>query len=118
MGKLQYAVEYEGVTLLQGVCGFDLVLRSGRENDYSVCVCVLRLVDQYYVVDIKRWKLELPDLVKAAWEHIQALNKKCRTIERKLEVSILVEDVGCGVGFSDTIEKMGFYIDKIAPVRR
>ncbi len=113
--KLQYAVEYEGLALLQVVFSFDLALRTGRENDYSVCVCALRSAERYYVVDVKRWKLELPDLVKAAWEHIQALHKKCRTIERKLEVRILVEDVGCGVGFSDAIKKMGFYIDKIHP---
>ncbi len=94
---------------------FDLALKTGRENDYSVCICALRSPNQTFILDIKRWKLELPDLVKAATAYIDAQRINCKGVNRYLGARLLVEDVGCGTGFYQAMKPLGHRIDQIHP---
>lgn len=94
---------------------WDLAIKTGRENDYSVCICALRTYKKYYLVDVRRWKLELPELIKAAKEYIRMQRERCRSIEKNMETRLLIEDVGCGIGFQQEMRSLGFHIDPIHP---
>lgn len=94
---------------------FDLALKTGRENDYSVCICALRAPNQTFILDIKRWKLELPDLVKTAQAYIDVQLQNCKVVNRYLGVRLLIEDVGCGTGFYQAMKPLRYRIDQIHP---
>lgn len=94
---------------------FDLALKTGRENDYSVCICALRAPNQTFILDIKRWKLELPDLVKTAQAYIDIQLQTCKVVNRYLGARLLIEDVGCGTGFYQAMKPLRYRIDQIHP---
>lgn len=94
---------------------FDLALKTGRENDYSVCICALRAPNQTFILDIKRWKLELPELVKTAQAYIDVQLQNCKAVNRYLGARLLIEDVGCGTGFYQAMKPLRYRIDQIHP---
>lgn len=100
---------------IQLIFSWDLAIKTGRENDYSVCICALKTSQKYYIVDIQRWKLELPALIRIARDYIEKQRKLCRCVAKNLEVRLLIEDVGCGIGFQQGLKSLGFRIDPIHP---
>ena len=107
------------IELWQLVFSWDIATKTGATNDYSVCVCAMRSHNKYYILDIKRWKLELPDLVKAAKEYMsqqkERLGKLIMYPGKMLETRVLVEDVGCGIGFQQALKPLGYKVDFIHP---
>lgn len=79
----------------------------------------MRSHNKYYILNIKRWKLELPDLVKAAKEYMsqqkERLGKLIMYPGKMLETRVLVEDVGCGIGFQQALKPLGYKVDFIHP---
>lgn len=53
----------------------------------------------WYILDVKRWKLELPELVKTGYAYMEEKRSLFQGLRYGLSFKILVEEAGCGIGF-------------------
>ena len=70
------------------VQSWDVAMSTSDTNDYSVCTTWLKLYKDYYLMDVLRIRLNLPDLRRRVISH--AINYHARVI--------LIEKTGLGLG--------------------
>lgn len=104
------------IELWQLVFSWDIATKTGATNDYSVCVCAMRSHNKYYILDIKRWKLELPELVKTGYAYMEEKRTLFKRLRYGLSFKILVEEAGCGIGFLQEMQRR-YFRSAIMPVR-
>lgn len=102
--------------ILQMMFSWDLAIKRGKENDYSVCICALRTDKGWYILDVKRWKLELPELVKTGYAYMEEKRTLFKRLRYGLSFKILVEEAGCGIGFLQEMQRR-YFRSAIMPVR-
>lgn len=103
--ELEQSVYRGEFSILQMMFSWDLAIKRGKENDYSVCICALRTDKGWYVLDVKRWKLELPELVKAGYAYMEEKRSLFKRLRYGLSFKILVEEAGCGIGFLQEMQR-------------
>ena len=103
--ELEQSVYRGEFSILQMMFSWDLAIKRGKENDYSVCICALRTDKGWYVLDVKRWKLELPELVKAGDAYMEEKRSLFKRLRYGLSFKILVEEAGCGIGFLQEMQR-------------
>lgn len=90
---------------------WDTASKIEQNNDYSVCITVLRDTNnKIYVLDCFRKKLEFPDLVK----NVKRLHDESK-IRYKNAINVMVEDKNSGTQLIQTLRIMGLYPLKISP---
>jgi predicted phage terminase large subunit-like protein len=77
------------------VQAWDTAFKTGRENDYSVCVTMGQSGDAFYVLDVWRGRVEYPELQRMA----QVL------FDRHHPRVVLVEDKASGQSLSQTLKR-------------
>lgn len=100
--KSVYSGEF---SILQMMFSWDLAIKRGKENDYSVCICALRTDKGWYILDVKRWKLELPELVKTGYAYMEEKRTLFKRLRYGLSFKVLVEEAGCGIGFLQEMQR-------------
>lgn len=60
---------------------WDVAAKTGAGNDWSVCVTLGIARDGYYVIDVARFKIEFPDLVRATGRLADTHRPACLLIE-------------------------------------
>lgn len=103
--ELEQSVYRGEFSILQMMFSWDLAIKRGKENDYSVCICALRTDKGWYLLDVKRWKLELPELVKAGYAYMEEKRSLFKRLRYGLSFKILVEEAGCGIGFLQEMQR-------------
>lgn len=103
--ELEQSVYRGEFSILQMMFSWDLAIKRGKENDYSVCICALRTDKGWYLLDVKRWKLELPELVKAGYAYMEEKRLLFKRLRYGLSFKILVEEAGCGIGFLQEMQR-------------
>ena len=76
---------------------WDTAIKTGGNNDYSACITVMRDEGKFYILDVVRDRLDLPDLVKLA-KSLAAKHKPDR---------IVIEEFGLGNYFAKELERAG-----------
>jgi hypothetical protein len=77
---------------------YDTALKSGENNDWSVCTTWHIIDGRYYLVDELRGRFDYPDLKTRAIEHAQAHRP----------TKILVEDSGLAIDLVPALRERGF----------
>lgn len=113
---LQQSVYSGEFSVLQMMFSWDLAIKRGKENDYSVCICALRTDKGWYILDVKRWKLELPELVKTGYAYMEEKRALFKRFRYGLSFKVLVEEAGCGIGFLQEIQRKYFH-GSVRPVK-
>lgn len=103
--ELQQNVYSGEFSILQMMFSWDLAIKRGKENDYSVCICALRTDNGWYILEVKRWKLELPELVKTGYAYMEEKRSLFKRLRFGLSFKVLVEEAGCGIGFLQEIQR-------------
>lgn len=101
---LQYYKHYpENGQIIQS---WDTAIKTGTENDYSVCTIWMITEKEYYLLDVFRAKLEFPELKKKAIYLAE---------NWKLD-AILIEDKASGQSLIQELAKHRLPIVKIKPI--
>lgn len=103
--ELQQNVYSGEFSILQMMFSWDLAIKRGKENDYSVCICALRTDNGWYILEVKRWKLELPELIKTGYAYMEEKRSLFKRLRFGLSFKVLVEEAGCGIGFLQEIQR-------------
>lgn len=74
---------------------WDLAIKTGERNDYSVCTTWLILGQDFYLLDVLRKRVEFPELVKLYKAH-------CRLWSAH---QVVVEDAGIGYSLHNVLAK-------------
>ncbi len=87
------------------VQSWDCALKTGVNNDFSVCVTAKIINEIVYIIDIYRCKLEFPDLLKE--------------IKRKKRYycadTIIIEEAGIGAGLIQDLDSEGINVIPFKP---
>jgi predicted phage terminase large subunit-like protein len=79
------------------VQSWDTAIKSGGKNDFSACITMMRDKNKFYILDVVRDRLDLPDLVKLA---------KSLAVKHKPD-RIVIEESGLGNFFAKELERAG-----------
>lgn len=78
---------------------WDTASKSAESNDFSVCITLGVLNDNYYLIDLFRKRLEYPDLRRAVKEQYL----------KHLPNTVLIEDKGSGIALLQDLRGDGIY---------
>lgn len=84
------------------VQSWDTASKADKKNDYSVCTTWLVRGRDYYLLDVRRKRLEFPDLRRLAISHARSFKTK----------TILVEDASTGPSLIQDLKRDG----KLRPI--
>ncbi len=110
-GELFKAIQNGSVKIYQISQSWDTASKIEQNNDYSVCLTVLRdTKNKIYVLDCFRKKLEFPDLVK----NVKRLHDEAK-IRYKHAINVIIEDKNSGTQLIQTLRDMNLYPQKVSP---
>ena len=84
---------------------WDIALKTGTNNDYSVCITALINNGAFYILDILRNKVDFVGLKRLIKDMARAYNASC----------ILIEETGVGSGLISQLNEEGLYPVPIRP---
>jgi predicted phage terminase large subunit-like protein len=84
---------------------WDTASKNGAQNDYSVCTTLLKLINDYYVLDVTRGRYDYPRLKATA----------VALAQRYKPDMIYIEDTSTGTPLAQELRKAGVYA--VHPVR-
>ncbi|MDB2414689.1 phage terminase large subunit [Rickettsiales bacterium] len=93
MVKRSWFARYKNLPKGEIMQSWDTAIKSGKENDYSVCTTWLQSDNAYYLVDCFAEKMEYPDLKRAILSHAQKYSPNTILIEDKASGQSLIQDL-------------------------
>jgi len=107
--KWEWFKFYDGFPVLQEGCqiyqSWDIVLKTGVNNDFSVCVTALLHKNAFYIIDIFRDKLDFVSLKRQIKILKNEYNSEC----------LLIEETGTGSGLISQLKEEGVHAIPIQP---
>ncbi len=88
------------------VQSWDIALKDGVKNDYSVCITSLFDGEKYFILDVFREKLDFPYLIDKIQELKQAFHAS----------DIIIEESSVTLHLLQHLEKQGLFVIKYRPV--
>jgi predicted phage terminase large subunit-like protein len=91
-----YSTPPDRKSLRRYIWAWDTAVKDGEENDYSVGIYIGETENGYYILDVKREKMEYPDLKRAIEQYYRSSRASVIVVEDKSSGQQIIQEFSRG----------------------